>query len=207
MGHLIRRNSEQTRRVLFVFAGGVRSHLRLFLLARTQNSASQAQLRRPRRSRPTAFDAIDRVSNAIMATPLFPRLDASVPVPSCNSPMLDDKRVDSSGKFARHRENPAGLRLRVCSILGDVARLLRLIHIAVLIELDNFVVGLQRGESIDDVGVHLLGGLDRFLFSLGDRKTGLGDFSLIAVKNGEIDVEEEGAAVDAGSVGVVETYA
>ena len=53
----------------------------------------------------------------------------------------------------------------------------------------------------------MLRGFERSFFGLRDREARSCDFALVAIEDGQIDVEEKRAAVDAGGVRVIEADA
>ena len=92
-------------------------------------------------------------------------------------------------------------------VLADVAGLFGLVDVAAAIELDDLIVGVKSGVGVDDVGEHLLRGFAGEFLVLRDGVTRAGNFALVAIEDGELDVEEEGAGVGGGDVGIVEAGA
>jgi hypothetical protein len=89
-------------------------------------------------------------------------------------------------------------------IFADVAGLLGFIHVAALIELNDLVVGMEIFIGIDDIGEDLLAGFTLQLLGLVDDVASAQNFALIAVEDGELEVEEKCAGIYAGGVRIVE---
>ena len=79
-----------------------------------------------------------------------------------------------------------------------------LIDVAALIELNDFIVGMEIFVGLDDVGGNLLRGFAGLLLRLGDGVARARDFALIAIEDGEGHVVVKGAGIHAGRVGVIE---
>src|SRR4029077_8563321 len=92
-------------------------------------------------------------------------------------------------------------------ILADVAGLLGLVDVAAAIELDDLIVAVKGFVRINDIGENLLGGFAGEFLILCDGVASARDFALVAVEDGELNVEEEGAGVGSGHVRVVEAGA
>src|SRR6266849_822346 len=67
-------------------------------------------------------------------------------------------------------------------VFSDVAGLFGLVDVAAAIELNDFVIRMESGISIDDIGDDLFGGFGGEFFGLRDGVFGAGDFSLIAIE-------------------------
>ncbi len=90
------------------------------------------------------------------------------------------------------------------SVLADVAGLSCLVNVAALIKLHDLLAGAQRLISVEHIGENLLRGFTGELLGLRDDETRARDFTLVAVEDGELDVEEKRAGVGGGDVRIVE---
>src|ERR1022692_5229689 len=90
------------------------------------------------------------------------------------------------------------------SILTDVTRVLGLLQVSRSIKLYHFFVTSERFVGIANIGQHGVAGRRLQLLSLRKSIAGACNLALIPVEDGQIKIHEEGSAIYARSVGIVD---